>query len=256
MFPRWIRTTLLLAAALTGVLLAAGRFTPVSSAEVFTCGATAPDNYHDGYFQAYNTQSFEGARADLTTQYGAVCDTHTTMGNFTNAYAMIASDLGVNGYGQAGYIRWYNHCTVYFAQQFDGGTDLQTNYGSSCLTDGNTHSYINRWNPDCHCLKSNVDSTTFLTSTWNPYDVWVFPFSPQFQGEARYLESDMPGNAANLTLYSSIQGQSSSDDSWQSYPCASLTKANDGSATRSDGEKWWDSQKTPCPNFVIYTDTS
>ncbi len=73
-------------------------------------------------------------------------------------------------------------------------------------------------------------------------------------GEATYLESDMPGNSASPTNFSSLEGQNGSNNNFYNYGCI-LSKLNNGSARRADGEAWYDTP-TSCPSFNIYTDTA
>jgi hypothetical protein len=259
-----VRPQSLLAAFAVGlltVLLTGSGTTPRASAEVYTCGSTSPDNYHGGYQQNTNAVNYIGSQVDIVNRYGAVCDTKTGQGNFTNAYGMIA---GVNiftgdpGWGQSGYIRWYNSCTYFFSQIEEDypNTLPQTWYGSTCLTYGNTNTYQNTQVDGCACLHSNINGIKELGSTWNPKGTWLTPFSPQFEDETRYLESDIPGNGSARTNWSNLMGKRLSDNSWVAYPCNALTHVNDGSATRADGEKWWVSPDQTCPKFHTYTDTA
>jgi hypothetical protein len=224
---------------------------PTAQAEVYTCGTAS--NYFDGYYQPVTSYFFEGARADIVTRYGAVCDTNYTENNFTAEWSMIANPTG-NGWAQSGYIRWYNGGIVYFAQQYDGAYDLVTKFGSSAPT-GQTHLYTQWWDPSCICLHSDVDTSVYLVSSWNPFAVWSYPFSPQFFGEAAYLASDVAGNAASQTQFTSLGGEREDNDNWEGYPCRLLSAANDGSSRRADGESWHLVANATCPNFQNYTDT-
>ncbi len=135
---------------------------------------------------------------------------------------------------------------------------MQTDIGSTCLTDGDTHTYGERWIPSCGCIISKVDGNQWQASTFNPWDWWDSSngFSPQFSGEVKHLESDMPGNSANPTNFSDVQGQRRSDGNFYSYPCGQLTILNElAGVTRADGESSYN-QTTSCPSFNIYTDTA
>lgn len=241
----------------------AGSIPPLASAEVFTCGSTSSSNYHGGYVQNGGAVNYVGSQVDIVNRYGAVCDTNTTKANFTNAYGMIAGfmanpfDPGL-GWGQSGFIRWYNSCTYFFAQTEQDTSTTQPNtwYGTTCLTYGNTNTYQNTQIDSCSCLHSNINGTRELQTTWDPKNVWASPFSPQFEDETRYLQSDIPGNASARTNWSNLMGKRRTDNTWVNYPCNVLTHENDGSATRADGEKWWVSPGDTCPNFHTYTDTA
>jgi hypothetical protein len=254
------RLPAIIAAALLGITstfsVSAASAQTQMPGEVYTCGSTNSSNYHVGKFQALGTGSYEGAYAYIATRYGAVCDTDTSANNFQNPYAMIASGDG-NGYAQSGYTRWYNSCTYFFAEQSKNGSTFYDKFGTTCVTtDGTTHKYTEEYFSSCSCVKSMVDGTPYMTSNWNPFNNWSYPFSPQFEGEAIYRESDMPGNSASPTSFTDLHYQNT-DNSWGAYGCGALNVENLGSGDRADGEEWFNSGSgMTCPDFNIYTDTS
>lgn len=245
--PHRLRRVAALLAAAAVVLLG----TPVAAhAEVTTCGSRATGNYHAGFINP-GDPTVEGDYAILSTRYGAVCDTDTSNNNFTNQYAMIASN-NLAGWAQAGYLRWYGSSIVFFAQQSSGHT-LNTKYGTSALATGSTYFYYNKWDSTCLCMENIIERTLYLKSTWNPWTAWTTPFSPQFTGEAAYLASDLSGTASAPTSYTSISGQDAATDAWRAYPCGVMQAVNDGAAKRSDGLSWHVAAATSCPSFNLYT---
>src|SRR5581483_3870828 len=206
-----------------------------ADAEVATCGSRSASNYHAGYVNP-GDPNVEGDYAVISTRYGAVCDTDTSANNFTNQYAMIASN-NLAGWAQDGYIRWYGGSIVFFAQQSSGHT-LNTKFGTTALATGSTYFYYNKWDSTCLCIEDIIERTLYLKSTWNPWTAWTMPFSPQFTGEATYLASDLSGTASAPAGYTSISGQSSATDAWVPYPCGQMQAVNDGSARRADGKSW------------------
>ena len=249
------RARLLLAISVMGLQFVAVVLigAPSASAEVYTCGAAGTPNYGVGYVDERTSDFYEGAYAYIRTEYGAVCDTDTSNSNFTAASVAIASSDG-SGWAQSGFVRWYNSTITYFAQQYDGATNLQTKYANQPSI-GSVHGYYEKWQTDTGYIKSIVDATTFLTSTWNPFSKWSLPFEPQFLGSAYYLESDIAGTSSTPTEYTNLHGQDYVTNYWDSYPCSVLTQVNDGSARRSDGNAWFAKVAT-CPSFNIYTDTA
>ena len=158
------------------------------------------------------------------------------------------------GYAESGFVRWYNHALTFFAQQFDGGSDLRTRYANEPGV-GSVHGYYEKWQSSTGYIESIVDATTFITSTWSPFDKWALPFEPQFLGLAYYLASDIAGTASAPTEFTNLHGQDYITNYWDAYPCNALTQVNDGSARRSDGDAWFVKVAT-CPSFNIYTDTA
>ncbi|MDQ1685463.1 MAG: hypothetical protein QOC82_2200 [Frankiaceae bacterium] len=225
--------------------------TPIPAhAEVAACGTRAASNYHAGYINPGDPY-VEGDYAIIATRYGAVCDSDTTNNNFTNQYAMIASN-NLAGWAQDGYMRWYGSSIVFFAQQSSGHT-LNTKYGTTALATGSTYFYYNKWDSSCLCMEDIIERTLYLKSTWNPWTSWVAPFSPQFTGEATYRSSDLSGTAAAPASYTAISGQDSATDTWHAYPCGQLQAVNDVAAKRADGKSWHVVATSPCPNFNLYT---
>jgi hypothetical protein len=109
----------------------------------------------------------------------------------------------------------------------------------------------------CNCVHSNIDGNVEIATTFNPFSAWMWPFSPQFFGEARYKQNDMPGNSSNPTYFTNPQYQSTTNDNFYGYGCNTLAKHNDlAGYTRSDGESWYDQVTSNCPNFKIYTDAA
>jgi hypothetical protein len=227
------------------------------SAEVYTCG-TFKNSYFDGYWNNGQGQgSTEGDYGVLQTRYGAVCDTNQNPGtNFTTAWVMIAPGQPNGGYVQSGFFRGYNQCTVFFAEtRISNSYGVSGKFGTSCIpTDGSSHGYAEQYGAGCGCEYAKIDGTVWMTTSWNPFVYWSYPFDPLFFGEATYLESDMPGNSATPTNFSSLQGQNGNNNNFYNYGCI-FTPLNNGTATRADGEAWYDTL-TSCPSFKIYTDTA
>ena len=232
-------------------------YATVAKAEVYTCGTNS--HYFDGKNEPAGQGNYVGSAATISTRYGAVCDTKYTQSNYVTVWAMIASNNG-NGWAQSGYIRWYNHCAVLVAQieQTYGVTNPQTFYGTTCMsTDGSTNTfkeYYQNASHSCFCVEAMVGTRVLLTSTFDPRSYWSTPWSPDFDGEAAYLASDMPGNSGAPTSFTDLQYEEPGG-SFIDYGCGVLVKRNDGSAERADGKAWYNVTKT-CPGFDLYTDTA
>jgi len=245
---------------------------PAAHAEVANCGTKG--NYFDGWGDPYGDGTRIGAFAYIETEYGAVCDYYDyTSANFTAAWAMISGNADVDiyvsslgeyvddlGWAQTGFIRWYGSDIHAFSQSSytdpsTGDLVLSTSY-SAVITTGNTKQYSDYYDSTCSCLQLLVDTTTFASTSWNPYTYWGTPFSTQYSGEAAYLASDMPGNATTPTPFTKLHYMNSAG-TWYAWACTNpLTKVNQGSHTRTDGESWWNQPGSTCPDFNIYTDTA
>ncbi len=226
---------------------------------VGTCG-TPRNSYFDGYLAPFGAGSAEGSYGELATRAAGECRTNTNPGsNFSTAWVMIANGnqgSSGGGYVQSGFYHPYNQCTTYFAQMRpNNASNFQSKFSGCIATDGTVHDYGERYGSDCHCEYAKVNDAVFMTSTFNPYSDWSYPFDPQFFGEAIYLESDMPGSASTPTTFNNLQYEDGPSNAFSLYGAGALSKSNDGAATRSDGEAWYD-RTTASPNFEIYTDTA
>jgi hypothetical protein len=251
---RW--RSLLAVAALFG---SASFFSVPAEAAVAQCGAASA--YYDGYQQAPSTYGFEGARANIVSRAAALCTSdkgkrqgNSAPTNYSDEWTMIANgNATADGWAQSGIETDYGFTGMYgFAQQFQGNHgSMQTIYAGSATPTGQTHLYTQWWDPACSCFHSDVDTTVYLASTWDPYASWSEPFAPQFFGETGYLADDIAGTSAAPTQFTSLGGERGDNDQWEAYPCI-LTPLNQGATTRSDGKKWH-LQATTCPAFNNYT---
>jgi hypothetical protein len=228
-----------------------------TGAEVYTCGSGSSVNYHAGYGQSTAGPNYVGASARILTEYGAVCDTQQNSNNFTAEYSMVdgQNTSGHNAWAQSGYIRWYNSGITYFAQQNDGFGHVNTVFQYSPAI-GETHTYIQKRSTSTGFIASIVDSTTFLTTNWDPEKEWSSPPTVEFSAEAAYLASDIAGSATTPVQYSSLQGQLESTNNFANVACSTLYHKNDGAATRTDGESWHDIISPSCPSFINWTGTA
>lgn len=247
-----------LSLAFAAVISAAAAFAmfPPSDAKAnsLNCGTTG--DYFDGYYGNYGQGNTEGTYALISAREVSECN-NAPIGNSQNAtmaYAMVAANGG-GGWVQSGYLHTYGGgCVVFFAEVSKTGSSASIKTGGSCLTlDGTNHGFEEDYGSACGCEYAKIDGTVWMTTSFDPFGTWSYPFSPQFMGEAFYRESDMPGAAATPTDFARLQGQNGSNNNYYDFSCNGfLLKRNDGKATRSDGNAWYD-QQTSCPEFQIYT---
>ncbi len=242
-----------------------------ANAEIPTCGAQSPYNYHTGYIVSPNTgTAWEGAGVDITNQYGAVCDTdhsapnpslsghHALGSNFTTAYSMIAANDSC-GWVQTGIIRGYGSPQYIWAEEAycDASGNLHwADYfpASPTIANGTTYDYKNIYVSSCGCEEAIVANTTVVLATWfDPYGTWSggsdgLHFDPQYDGETTYKESDIMGVPSSHTSFAGLGVQRSADDATQGLPCGYLGTEGNDNPTR-----WTHSVVTPCKAFDIWT---
>ncbi|MGI8881245.1 MAG: hypothetical protein ACR2KJ_12230 [Jatrophihabitans sp.] len=164
---------------------------------------------HNPY--THPSYQFEGASAYIVVQTGNVCSGITNIGNFSNAWVMIAAPTG-NAWAQVGFEHTSGFSLRWFAQFNDDHGHIATRYSNFSVNSeiGVRHTFRVLWSGDCICEKATIDTTTWLVSTFNPFYEWSpEPWSPQFAGEVGYLEADMPGYSANHTKFTALGAPSS-----------------------------------------------
>jgi hypothetical protein len=228
---------------------------PPASANTLTCGTFG--DYYDGYVGTQGQGATEGSWGSIQTRLGTECSTNTNPDiNRTSAWVMVKSGDSQQGYVQSGFNHGYGNCTTFFAAVRKNDNSSESDkFGGSCIsTDGSTHSYTEQYGSGCGCEYAKIDGTVWMTTGFNPFSYWTYPFRPEFMGEAYYLQSDMPGDISNPTNYSALEGQNGSNNNFYNFSCNGfLNKVNEGAATRTqDGKAWYD-RLTSCPSFQIFT---
>jgi len=258
--PRTRRPVARLLAALLLVLAAAHLTLSAPPASAAGTCSGQPSNYFDGFFQnGKPTYQYEGASSYIVVRDAANCTGDATVGNFTNSWVMIASNVtsaDYNGWGQVGFERTANSPTRslrWFSQFYDGYYTLETRYSTFSVNNqlGVRHAFRVLWNESCRCLRATIDNTLWAESSFNPFAYpsesnWgPQPWSPQFLAETGYLQSDVPGRATTRTRWSGLGAQRVSDDRLVLMPCI-LSGANDN-PTR------WGRQAQSCTAFEVWT---
>jgi hypothetical protein len=126
---------------------------------------------------------------------------------------MIASYQGLGGYAQAGYFMWPGSVINNFWEYNQNGGIYFRGF-SGTVADGEEHRYWENYEPLCTCEQMIVDLTVMASTPWSPFTVWMTPFSPQWFGETKYCESDVPGAPGVDARYSELGVQNQSDDAF------------------------------------------
>lgn len=185
-----------------------------ADAEHYSCGSFSD------FFDGYNTtstgpQTIQGAFAKLVVRRGSVCDTQYGQGNFSIAWPMVAENPGNKGYAQSGYFRSYGTSIQSFTEyNLHGGDGNQTRQFWGVVNPGELHTYWVDYSSIENCERLIVDAVEKACTNFNPYSVWAQPFVAEFNGETRWVESDMPGsNASGWATFKSIYTQHT-DNNW------------------------------------------
>lgn len=226
------------------------------------------DAYHGpGYFDGFEydwrkdptPQYYEGAAADITSTNSHQCpaDPSYNYYNLTAQWVMIANGSSTNygqGYVQSGFItRAGGVCQRWFSQIAIGNEINPAYQQSECQpADGSTHYYAEVYTPSCLCIRSFVNDGRLLQSTWfNPFNAWTTPFSTNFYGETKYIQSDMPGTAAAPTTFGTttypMQAQVY-NNSFINQPC-NLQGRNDSTTVGPQPPRWGRGANNGCQYF-------
>lgn len=225
---------------------------PVQTAEAATCSGYS--NYFDGFAQfGHPEHPYEGASSYMIVRNGLNCGGAPSSSFVTN-WVMIASGgtSTYNGWGQDGFLKSEGRSMRWFSQFYDGtGTDYEERDSTFTVTGefGVRHTFRVLWSYACYCLKATIDSTTWDTSSFNPYSSteahWgPQPWSPQFSAESSYVQSDIPGTANYPVDYSGLGAQRAGDDHLESMPCIM--------SAFSDSSRWHHAASS-CTAFETWT---
>ena len=152
-------------------------------------------------------------------------------------------------------------CVLPFAQQSSDGVSNKTYYlAGHCVSAGDANRY---WQqvirvPGSYRIRSNIDSTYLIQSTWSPFAVWNVSAANymqiQFAGEAWYYESSVPGTATVKQDFGTMQVQWLSDDSWHTT-CSNayLGTADDNDPPKVAGGYDWKLDAPACNHVRIWS---
>lgn len=170
---------------------------------------------------------YRGASAVITTRTGNICDT-AGPNAFNTVWSMVADgEAGANkGYSQAGYFRFVNQPTAYFAEySVQGGgffsRTVRNDLGPVAL--GSNHRYWVQYVPECICFRNNVDATILQVTPFGPYGAWQQPFELQWFGETIHEASNIPGTNGTRTPLYALEVQWESDNQFKQQVPPDLT---------------------------------
>lgn len=177
-----------------------------------------------------------------------ICTTNSSIGNFSNAWVMIAGYYGL-GWSQVGWERTYGHPIRWFSQHYGEGT-YATRYSTNSITNelGVRHTFRVLWIQSCVCMRAYIGTTLWASSFFNPFDscsLWgPRPFSPQFAGEVGFRESGVPGSPAAPTPLTALGAQRFSDGVVVPMPCTMTSRNDNGTdwgltASSCDDIEFW-----------------
>lgn len=213
------KTTSLVVALAVGAMLATTFASPRVTAAAGWCDGNV-GNYFSGWGGTEGSIKIEGVSASLTYRTADVC--LFGGGNFDTGWTMVAGAYWYQ-YAQSGFLFDGNPlgCMRHFAQQSNSATSFTTKTGS-CTSDGEVHRAWQQYLPNTggH-IRSNIDSTVFLESTWNELN-WAHPWSAEFYGETGNMQGDIPGLSTRKTDWSSMTIQYYTDNVYRGT-CGRIT---------------------------------
>ncbi len=213
------------------------------------------------------TRWFEGTSSYLVVQNPALCTGVNTYANRVSAWVMIASSVSNLAYVQVGYIKSADFGHVrWFFEANNGYTGANLNfdfYPSSFSVDaeaGVRHSFSVNWRTSDDFVHGDIDSVPWGASTFNPYrgsysgdpaavnraDFGAQPWSPQYEGEGLYTQSDIPGIGSSHASFTYMGVQKFSDDAFENLPCGY-------DIPDSDNYPRWTNSASGCTTASIWT---
>ncbi len=194
---RLIRGTTVILSAVTVLALILSFSQPYSVNAATSCsGATH-------LFDGTDPQSIThyGSKADINTRVPALCGASWSD---SSIWAMMASGPGGCGYAQAGYIRHTGESTSSYFAEYLKDCSSSAGYKQTSAASG-THTYSNVYNFSTGHISMNMDSTTLLTTNFDPAVSWSPGWMPEWEGEVHDNGDDMAGSSSSPAYFSNIQ---------------------------------------------------
>ncbi len=163
--------------------------------------------------------SYEGVSANpMTYQLGNICTNGDTTSNNVSAAWTMVNGADLQGWAQSGMLLEYGWgCWREFAQQEQNvSLYAPVTITGPCVTGGETHHV---WQQTVNAsgswrMRSNIDTTVYIQSTYNQFSAWSSPFIVEFMGETHHDNSDVPGYVGTKTDLSGMQVQDLADNAF------------------------------------------
>jgi hypothetical protein len=185
-----------------------------SAPDASAAGVCKLSGGHGGYYykpSVYPGYDFGGTSSYIVVRPGANCAGQSGIGNFDNAYVMIASnapdDSPNGGWAQAGFELTNGHPLRWFSQDYATlSSILETKYSKFDITNqiGTRHAFRSFSDISCGCELMYIDSVLWASSSFDAFNNWLKPFSPQYSTEAGNYETDVPGTASAPAAYTGM----------------------------------------------------
>ena len=211
---------------LIGLLMVVSAFGLQIPSNAIAAIACQGSNWH---FVGTNPQfePFFGVKANITTRNPALCG---NPGQFSAAWVMVASNFSINGYAQAGYIRFWNQTNVLKYSEYRQNSSIayvRNTYGQP----GTANLYKVVYNFSTDRLDIWIDSTKVATTNFSPTVAWGNPtqsaWNHQFEGETYDNGTDMPGTPSAQTYFTNMGIKASRDYEIWSSVTSGVSKQGD-----------------------------
>jgi len=208
-------------AAAVMILMGAAALVPTApNAQAIGCGTSG--NYQVGWttslWPGSQPRQFEGVKAVLTDRAGyGLCTTNTSGWN-TNSNWTAIHGANPSSYAQSGTLFTWNdsYCVRFFAEQSLNGAWSRTTLQGVCSQPGEAHFVWQQtvFDGGAWRIRSNIDQTMLMKSTWNPFATWGSPFQVLTSSETHYPESRIPGSGTAPLSFSNLEIQDRQNHSW------------------------------------------
>lgn len=244
------------AGLLLGVLIA-----PNANATTIACYIGHYYHRFDGYHTYTTTDAFEGAKADITSRFGYICDTDTTNnpphdGNFTTTWVMVQGNSG-QAYSQAGIMRYINDASNHLFAEYQQNMavyDYHRVYGGA-ISFGDVRTYWTQYLPGTgSCtdrFRNNWNTTVMQTTDWSPYcdTAMTRPWLADYESETLYPSTDVDGINGSSEHFANMQDQNWSTNGWEAAP-NNLVSDLDNPTTGSDLANFCTAHALSCDTFA------
>lgn len=191
--------------------------------------ATACTGYQVLFDGTYPKSTAYGVRANINTKIPALCGASHSA---SAIWDMVAGGNTDCEWAQAGYHRIYGDSNVVYFAQYRRDCSVQPVTRRWTVASG-THNYRTWYSRSEGRMYMQVDTTTILTTNFDPALYWHSGWNAQWEGEVHDGGDDIAGTPSSPVYFSNLKWQTTPGGSWVTPTGLSI-----GSDSPRYGRQW------------------
>lgn len=171
--------------------------------------ATACTGFQELFDGTYPKSTAYGVRADINTRIPALCGAAHSA---STIWDMVAGGAQCE-YAQVGYYRKYAYSNVVYFAQYQRDCSAPVYHAETTVASG-THNYRTWYSRSEGRMYMQVDTTTILTTNFDPALYWHSGWEAQWEGEVHDGGDDIAGTPSSPVYFSNLKWQTTPGGSW------------------------------------------